>query len=75
MAKKEVFKIQRPLMTNHAVPHVLVYNESRSVQVEFPAVGDITTYFGKGDLKVYVEGYVDGNGQLQLFDRVPNPGW
>ena len=36
----QVFKVQRPLATNEPVPHYMIYNESRSLELRMP-VGQV----------------------------------
>ncbi len=52
--KQEVFKFQRPIMTNDPSMPVLIYNEDRSIIGEFPLTKkEQRKVFSKGEYKTY----------------------
>lgn len=68
MAKEEmVFKLQRPLMTTEKEPHVLIYNEDRSVEGFLPMTEEVFNLFPESNVDGWAEQYkifVKG-----MFDR------
>ena len=71
-----ILKVQRPLATNDPTPHVLVYNEDRSV-MEQMSLADPSLYEWFGDdFKMYVDARLWADGCLQLVARrFEEPSW
>lgn len=67
--KQEVFKLQRPVVTNARQVMILAYNKDRSAQGQFPITDRVRKLFGN-DYKIYVKGYLDEQGQIILVDLV-----
>jgi hypothetical protein len=75
--KQEVFKLQRPVMTNAKQVMILAYNKDRSALGEFPITDRLRKLFGN-EYKIYVQGYLDEQGQIILVDLVKpedEPSW
>lgn len=75
--KQEVFKLQRPVVTNAPQSLVLAYNKDRSAQGQFPMTDRLRRLFGN-EYKIYVQGYLDELGQINLVDLVKpgnEPSW
>lgn len=70
-----IVKVQRPLTSNDPTPHVLIYNEDRSVLYETDmSKKDIRNLFGRNEYKVYVNAELRGT-ILHLGDRVEDQPW
>lgn len=76
--KTEIFKIQKPLVSNLATPEVLAYNKDRSIEVFVPMDSkDIEALF-EDDLKQYWEGHLArsmGGTHLVLDRQVGDEDW
>lgn len=72
MTKSEIFKVQKPIGTIGGP--ILIYNESRSIFSQIPMTQEIAKYMGT-DYKIYVKGYVDDKGILQIEEKVKPQGW
>ena len=69
----EIFKIQRPIAgTGGNI--LLIYNKSRSVYKQFPITQEIAKYMGTS-YKIYVKGYIDSDGILQIEQKVGAQRW
>lgn len=74
MSKKEIFKLQRSIITSAPHPQMLAYNESRDILGEFPLSKELKKMFG-GKLKIYVEAFVDKADNLVIVRKVKNQDW
>lgn len=71
-----ILKVQRPLASNDPAPHVLVYNEDRSVMEQMTLADEsLYEWFGD-DFKMYVRARLWADGTLQLVARIfEEPSW
>lgn len=72
--KSGVFKIQRPLGMFGGPVLVLIYNQSRSVYGQFPMSQELAKLMGT-DYKIYVKGYIDNSGMLQVIEKIEPKNW
>ncbi len=70
----EIFKMQRPLVTNDPEPKILVYNERRTWQGEIPDDIQYNELF-QGKAKVYVIAGPDVNGALIIHCAISDQNW
>lgn len=71
--KTEIFKVQRPIGGSSLEP-ILVYNRNRSVFGQMPMTQEIAKYMGS-EYKIYVRGYIDKDGILQVEEKVSSQRW
>lgn len=73
--KLEIYKLQIPTSASDpgGMDKVLAYNENRTVET-FLNLPDVDHLFQEGELKIFVLGFVDRYGILQIYDR-PRPPW
>jgi len=71
-----IVKVQISLHTNEEEPQFLIYNEPRSIEVQFPesAVPHMRDALG-GRTKGYFRAYLDARGKLQLVENAPDQSW
>ena len=68
----EIFKLQRPMgMTGGPI---LIYNRNRSIFSQIPITQEIAKYMGIS-YKIYVKGYIDSDGILQINEKVGAQRW
>lgn len=70
--KSDIFKVQKPIGVTGGP--ILIYNESRSIFSQIPMTQEIAKYMGT-DYKIYVKGYIDDKGILQIEEKVKPQGW
>lgn len=70
--KSDIFKVQKPIGVTSGP--ILIYNESRSIFSQIPMTQEIAKYMGI-DYKIYVKGYVDDKGVLQIEEKVKPQEW
>ena len=66
-----IVKIQKPLVTNAKNPEYLVYNQSRTVQLQIPGLDEL---FTGGELRIYHKARLKGD-QLIIKERVNDQLW
>ncbi len=71
MVKTEIFKVQRPLNGSGLI---LIYNKSRSVFSQIGITQELAKFMGTS-YKIYVEGYIDSQGMLQITQKVNQQRW
>jgi hypothetical protein len=67
----QIVKVQVALAGD---PNVLIYNEDRSIQAQFPASKEVLTLMA-GRVKAYFHSTLDENGLLGLDEEAPNQDW
>lgn len=73
--KTEIFKIQRPLITNGHNNNALIYNEDRSIKIETLITEDILKAFN-GDFKMYAEMITNTeDNSIAFIKRVETQNW
>lgn len=72
--KKEVFKIQRPIINHKPSQVILIYNKRKSVYGEITITQEIAKLMGT-EMKIYVKGYVDSQGIFQIEEKVTPKRW
>ncbi len=71
----EIFKLQRPIVTNRPDQQILVYNKDRSKIGQFGADTHVMKLFGMG-LKVFLWGtWNPETGQIELHKEAPWQKW
>jgi hypothetical protein len=70
---EQVFKMQRPIVSNDPRAPCLVYNEKRDIQFTLPMDDDMAVLFN-GALKIYVRARYDGN-KFHVIRHVPDRSW
>ena len=70
--KSDIFKVQKPIGVTSGP--ILIYNESGSIFSQIPVTQEIAKYMGT-DYKIYVKGYVDDKGILQIEEKVKPQEW
>ena len=73
MSKKQIFKIQVSLMTNHDTPRALVYNKKRDIMGEFQADKDLVKFMN-GEPKKFAFAKV-ANKKLQIDSEADWQDW
>lgn len=68
----EIFKIQKPLFGN--LENALIYNEDKSILTMLPFV-DLQSLFNEDDMKIYVKGFLDEKGILQILEKTEEQEW
>jgi len=71
---KQIFKMQASITTTQEFRQVLIYNEDRSVTVQIDMDESLEELFD-GELKIYVEGEVNKDKQLEIHDIVEEQDW
>lgn len=72
--KSEIFKIQKPMYSSISNAPYIVYNKSRSFYGEVEATPELSTLMGLS-YKIYVKGYVNNDGILNIDYKVPKQKW
>ena len=70
----EIFKIQLPLASNEPDPPALIYNESRSIERKI-RVDQIEDLFAQGETRIYIEGTVNEDGEIEFHKFVSPRDW
>lgn len=75
----QVFKMQRPLfiggaVTKDSVPQVLFYNKKRTVEGVIAMTPEVSAMFS-GEPKIYVQGYVNNDGNLTVTGPAAPQPW
>ena len=72
--KREVVKLQRPLVTNEE-PTVLIYNEDKSVTVRYPLTDSLKQAFGDDFKQYWLADVPEKRGELLLLKQVKEQEW
>lgn len=70
----EIVKVQLPLSTNEDVPHMLVYNEDKSIYILTPVQERFAKELKKFPCKGYYKAVVTGD-VVDIGQRVKNQDW
>lgn len=70
----EIFKIQKPVRSSVPDAPCMIYNSDRSKFGHVELTPEISRLLGSS-LKIYVRGYVDDDGILQIESRVHKQRW
>lgn len=68
----EIFKIQKPLFGN--LENGLIYNEDRSILIMRPFV-ELQSLFTEDEMKIYVKGFLNEKGILQILEKTEEQEW
>ncbi len=60
MTTGEIFKVQRPLVSNEENPPIMIYNEDRSIMGHIPATQDVLDLFPPDEFKIFIKGSFSG---------------
>ena len=72
---KHIFKIQRSIATSESSgEQVLIYDKYRQYEGQFPITPELTKLMGN-NLKIYVEGKVQADGQLRIIRKTKDKEW
>lgn len=69
--KSEIFKIQRPVSNSSLL---LIYNKDRSICSQIPITQEVAKLMATS-YKIYVRGYVNNDGILQIEEKVSQQRW
>lgn len=62
--KEQIFKLQRPIVTNEPQPMALLYNEDKSIYAQIEMTPEIEKLFVDGELKIYFLGTYDSKTRM-----------
>ena len=74
---KDIFKLQRPIASNHGMNFALVYNESLTIYEELPTTKKLVKQlFPNKELKTYwLETYNKKTKMISLTEQVEEQDW
>lgn len=74
---KDIFKLQRPIRSNHGMNFALVYNKSRTILEELPTTKKLAKQlFPNKELKTYWRGtYNKKTKMIILTEQVEEQNW
>ena len=73
--KTEIWKVQRPIVTNDPEPQVLIYNEDRSRQGSVPLTAEIAQLFNDDEYKIFIHGTIAEDGQIEFEEPAEWQEW
>jgi hypothetical protein len=75
MAKSEIWKVQRAITSSEEQPPILIYNKDRSKQGEIPATPEILDLFDDDEYKIFIQGTIGDDGQIEFEKHVDEKDW
>lgn len=70
----QIFKVQRPICSSENDTPILIYNKDRSIYHQMPISQEMAKFIGTS-YKIYVKGYINSEGILQIVEKVGNQPW
>jgi hypothetical protein len=75
MFKPEIWKVQRAITSSEEQPPILIYNKDRSKQGEIPATSGILKLFNDDEYKIFIQGTIGNDGQIEFEKHVDEEDW
>lgn len=72
--KTQIFKIQKPIHSSDPNASCLIYNKDRSAYGEVELTPELSALMGSS-YKIYVRGYMDEKGLLNIEQKIPRQRW
>ena len=70
----QIFKVQRPICSSESNAPILIYNKDRSIYYQMPISQEIAKFMGTS-YRIYIKGYINNDGILQIIEKVGNQPW
>ena len=73
--KTEIWKLQRPIVTNEPESMIFMYNKDRSKLGTFPMTPEIRQLFMDDEHKIFVHGTINEDGQVNFEEPAEWQEW